>query len=65
MTLTPEQLVDLTGYVRHAEQARWMDQNGIGYRLDCNGHVKTTWTAINIALSGIGKPDHAEPNFDF
>lgn len=29
MFLTPEQLLDLTGYRRHAEQVKWLRKNGV------------------------------------
>ena len=34
LTLTPEQLCELTGYKRGAEQARWLSENGFKFRLD-------------------------------
>lgn len=34
LTLTPEQLYELTGYKRGAEQARWLKENGFKFRLD-------------------------------
>jgi hypothetical protein len=34
LTLTPEQLQELTGYKRGAEQARWLKENGFKFRLD-------------------------------
>lgn len=34
LTLTPEQLCELTGYKRGAEQARWLKENGFKFRLD-------------------------------
>jgi hypothetical protein len=34
LTLTAEQLCELTGYKRGAEQARWLKENGFKFRLD-------------------------------
>ena len=34
LTLTPEQLLELTGYKRGAEQARWLKDNGFKFKLD-------------------------------
>ena len=34
LTLSPEQLQELTGYKRGAEQARWLKENGFKFRLD-------------------------------
>ena len=34
LTLSPEQLHELTGYKRGAEQARWLKENGFKFRLD-------------------------------
>lgn len=34
LTLSPEQLCELTGYKRGAEQARWLKENGFKFRLD-------------------------------
>ena len=34
LTLTSEQLCELTGYKRGAEQARWLKENGFKFRLD-------------------------------
>jgi len=34
LTLAPEQLFELTGYKRGAEQARWLKENGFKFRLD-------------------------------
>lgn len=40
LTLTPEQLHELTGYKRGAEQARRLKENGFKYRLDRLGRPR-------------------------
>lgn len=34
LTLSPEELVELTGYKRCTQQARWLKENGFKFRLD-------------------------------
>lgn len=34
LTLTPEELQELTGYKRGAEQCRWLKANGFKFRID-------------------------------
>jgi hypothetical protein len=40
LTLTPEQLHELTGYKRGIEQARWLKENGFKFRLDRLGRPR-------------------------
>ena len=34
LTLTPEELLELTGFSRKSKQAQWLKSNGIKYRLN-------------------------------
>lgn len=40
LTLSPEQLFELTGYKRSAQQARWLKENGFKFRLDRLGRPR-------------------------
>ncbi len=44
LTLTPEELLELTGYKRGAEQARWLKDNGFKFKLDRLGKPRVDRT---------------------
>ena len=44
LTLSPDQLCELTGYKRGAEQARWLKENGFKFRLDRLGKPRVDRT---------------------
>ena len=60
--LTSNDLKDLTGYRQPASQCRWLDNNGIGYRVSSHGKPKTTWSAVNACL--IHSAPSPRPHFD-
>lgn len=37
--LSPEELLTLTGYKRPADQARWLDRNGVPYITNARGKL--------------------------
>jgi len=54
--LTNEDLYRITGYLRSAEQIRWLKASGIPHRVRADGSVMTTATAVNQALlADLGK----------
>lgn len=52
LTLTPEQLHELTGYKRGAEQARWLKENGFKYRLDRLGRPRVDRAHYETKMGG-------------
>lgn len=62
--LNAEQLVDLTGYQRAAEQIRWLQAAGIRHFVRADGKPRVPVAAV----AGAGLPAPAlppqEPNFD-
>lgn len=58
LTLTPEQLRELTGYKRGAEQVRWLKENGFKFRLDRLGKPRVdrahyeTKMGSKVAMTG-------------
>jgi len=57
LTLTPEQLYELTGYKRGAEQARWLKVNGFKFRLDRLGKPRVDRAHYEAKMGS--KPAHA------
>jgi hypothetical protein len=68
LTLTPEQLHELTGYKRGAEQARWLKENGFKFRLDRLGKPRVdrahyeTKMGCKLATTG-DRIDGGSPNW--
>jgi hypothetical protein len=63
LTLTPEQLADLTGYTRVDKQKAWLKANGFKFRENRYGHPKVD-RAHYDARMGVGAPQRsAEPNW--
>jgi hypothetical protein len=52
LTLTPEQLHELTGYKRGAEQARWLKDNGFKFRLDRLGKPRVDRAHYETRMGG-------------
>lgn len=52
LTLTPEQLHELTGYKRGAEQARWLKENGFRFRLDRLGKPRVDLAHYETKMGG-------------
>lgn len=52
LTLTPEQLRELTGYKRGAEQARWLKENGFKFRLDRLGKPRVDRAHYEMKMGG-------------
>lgn len=50
MIITTAQLEELTGYKRHGDQRRWLDRNGIPYRVRPDGMPVLTWNVFDQAL---------------
>jgi len=49
---THDELAEWLGYEPNQKAAirRWLDRNGIPYRLGKDGVICTTWTAVNSRL---------------
>jgi len=52
LTLTAEQLCELTGYKRAAEQARWLKENGFKFRLDRLGKPRVDRAHYEAKMGG-------------
>jgi hypothetical protein len=67
LTLTPEQLHELTGYKRGAEQARWLKENGFKFRLDRLGKPRVDRAHYETKMGGrliVGEhADSGSPNW--
>lgn len=61
--LTPEDLADLTGYSRPAEQRRWLTQHSIRYADRRDGSIATTWGLVEAGMMGQAATATTEPNF--
>lgn len=62
MFLTPQELHQLTGYKRRADQVKWLVRNG--YRFNVNGcgfPIVATAEVERILVGGSGR--RTEPNF--
>lgn len=42
----------LTGYVRAADQTKWLRENGIPFTVNREGRPRTTWGLVEEALRG-------------
>lgn len=51
LTLTPDELRELTGYKPAAKQRQWLDERGVPYRFD--GRVLVSRAAVERWLSGV------------
>jgi Domain of unknown function (DUF4224) len=58
MFLSPEQLCEMTGYRRYSGQRRWLQREGISFRIRADGRPI-------VLISELTKtpPPHAQPNF--
>lgn len=52
LTLTPDQLFELTGYKRSAEQVRWLKENGFKFRLDRLGKPRVDRAHYETKMGG-------------
>lgn len=50
--LSPQELIDLTGYTRSAEQAEVLRKHGLTPIIGRDGRVTITWEAITEACCG-------------
>lgn len=46
------QLVELSGYTRPGDQAKWLKEKGIAYAIGRDGRPRTTWGLVEEALRG-------------
>ena len=51
--LTPNDLVDVTGYTRGADQARVLREQGYHPMPGRDGHPRITWEAIHARMAGL------------
>ena len=66
LTLTPDELLDLTGYQRACAQRRWLTARGFVFEVRANGtpavlraHVERRMGAIETTPAGAVEPDWA------
>lgn len=60
MLLNPEELQDITGYVRHSAQARWLREHGWMFELAASGRPVVSRSYAELKLGGAissWKPD--------
>lgn len=55
--VSDEELEELSGYSQRGRQADWLSRNGIGFVYSKGGRPRTTWGAVDHALTG----GHGEP----
>lgn len=64
MFLSEDDLKSLTGYVRPAEQVRWLRANGVSFKLDRWRRPRVLTSEIERALSADTNSVADEPNWD-
>lgn len=64
LTLTPDELLDLTGYQRSCDQRRWLTARGFVFEVRRNGspavlrsHVEQRMGGHGSAVAGTAEPD--------
>lgn len=62
MILTPQDLHDLTGYVRPSAQARWLRRHGWRFTVNALGVPVVAQAEFNRHMVG-GRASKQEPNF--
>ena len=60
--LTPDDLVDFTGYQKPGKQSTWLRQHGIRFCVRADGSVALTWGAVDAALAPGGQDARNGPN---
>lgn len=63
--LTPEELADLTGYVRASEQMRELQAHGLKPFRGRDGRPKVTWAAINASMFPQRSESAPEPELNW
>lgn len=63
MILTPQDLHDLTGYVRSSAQARWLRRHGWRHTVNALGQPVVALAEFNRHLVG-GRAVKQEPNWE-
>lgn len=62
--LSPDEVKDLTGYTRHADQRRWLRDRGWTFEENANGRPIVLRTYAETRLGGTTvKPAEKRPNF--
>lgn len=63
MFLSEDEVQDLTGYKRPADQRRWLDRNGIGYLVSARGRPVVLKSELERALGAATKATGTEPDW--
>lgn len=58
MLITPEEMIEITGYKYAKRQKQVLNRERVPYTCDVYGRPKTTWDAYNTALMGATKQDN-------
>lgn len=64
MFMSDEDLQSLTGYVRQAEQKRWLCANSVVFKLDRWGRPRVLRSEVERVLSSLQVAEEDEPNWD-
>lgn len=51
--LTPEEMAELTGYSRTAQQKDWLDKNGLHYKVNAAGRPIVNRLYARMAMAGV------------
>ena len=63
MFLSRDDIKTLTGYVRAADQIRWLRNNKVAFMVNAAGIPIVSRSAIENMLGNGGSSSHAEPNW--
>lgn len=64
MFMSEEDLQSLTGYIRQAEQKRWLRANGVTFKLDRWGRPRVLRAEVERVLSSTVTVEEDEPDWE-
>jgi hypothetical protein len=67
LTLTKDELIELTGKKRATAMARWLQFNGFSFRIGADGYPRVDRGHYQRVMSGgsvAAAPRHTEPDFE-
>ena len=62
MFLNDAEIIELTGYIRHADQRRWLTKRGWKHEISANGRPIISKSYTEAMLSDAQKPREWAPN---
>lgn len=65
LTLTAEELIEITARVRPSAQIRWLDRHGWPYVRGADGHPKVLRAFVQSSIGGIALAHTSRPGPDW